>query len=81
MLASNDTGEPSRDAPRRLRVQHRRERRQPLPHRGRLVIDDVVDAWCSTLYGDRTGSLALAAAGSMCKNDRQPLPSPISGTR
>src|SRR5690348_12359844 len=56
MLACNDTGERSWDAPGRLRAEHCRERRQPLPHRGRLVIDDVVDAWCRLLYRDRTSS-------------------------
>ena len=44
VLTSGKPPQPGRHVPRRLRAKHERESRQPLAHRCRFVIDDVVDA-------------------------------------
>ena len=57
-VARDQPREPARDAARRLCPQHLREHRQPLAHRGGLVVDDVVDARSAVLerqHGRRRG--------------------------
>ena len=44
LLAGQRPGQPGRHVPRRRRTDRGGQRRQPLPDRGGLVVDDVVDA-------------------------------------
>ena len=53
MFAGADPRDPARDSPRRLGLEHRGKRRQPIADRGRVVVYDVVEPGRASDDGER----------------------------
>jgi hypothetical protein len=74
-LTRSQPGQPDRQVPRLGCIEDPREVRQPHPHLGGFVVDDVVDTcapcWIAATVAD--------AASSTWANDQTPVPAPTSG--